>query len=52
MLQELHHPVVADAVEERPDVGVEDPVHRPPGDAEGGERPGRNPWEKPRKSVS
>jgi hypothetical protein len=26
---------VADAVEERPDVGVEDPVHRPPGDPEG-----------------
>lgn len=29
VLQEPHHPVVADAVEEGPDVGVQDPVHLP-----------------------
>jgi site-specific DNA recombinase len=29
MLQEPHHPGVADAVEERPDVGVQNPVHFP-----------------------
>ena len=59
VLDEPHQPFVVERVEEAPDVRIEHPVHLLVIDADRERiqrlmrlRPGRNPYEKPRKSVS